>query len=260
MHEHLGRFSAAQGVVFIGRAQEKTAVFRTEKRRNGEGGSYPWIVKSTGMVNHFHFYSVDEDFGPFFIKFCSYFPYNTKLCFNGNHWAQQQAAKAGIGFTPLNNAFASVDDPAGLQQICDGLGPAQIQGLLNKWLAILPSPFTGADRAAGYSYDISVLQAEFSLTQMLDRPVSGRLFFEQVIGDDLGIGHPDHVGLVFDRRLRHKGRHPTPGRLPHPGHHRRGHPEPARGLQTHHHQAVPQRRTSPTHRDHDQRHPRLRHR
>ncbi len=39
MHEHLGWFSAAQGVVFIGRAQEKTAVFRTEKRRNGEGGS-----------------------------------------------------------------------------------------------------------------------------------------------------------------------------------------------------------------------------
>ncbi len=100
-----------------------------------------------------------------------------------------------------------------MQQICDGLGPAQIQGLLNKWLAILPSPFTGADRAAGYSYDISVLQAEFSLTQMLDRPVSGRLFFEQVIGDNLGIGRPDHVGLVFDRRLRHKGRHPTPGRF-----------------------------------------------
>ena len=103
-----------------------------------------------------------------------------------------------------------------MQQICDGLGPAQIQGLLNKWLAILPSPFTGADRAdraAGHSYDISVLQAEFSLTQMLDRPVSGRLFFEQVIGDNLGIGRPDHVGLVFDRRLRHKGRHPTPGRF-----------------------------------------------
>src|SRR5665811_1718314 len=76
------RFSATEGVVFIGRAQEKTAVFRTEKRRNGEGRSYPWIVKSTGMVNHYYFYAVDDDFGPFFIKFCSYFPYNAKLCFN----------------------------------------------------------------------------------------------------------------------------------------------------------------------------------
>jgi hypothetical protein len=213
MHEHLGRFTATEGVVFIGRAQEKTVVFRTEKRRNGEGGSYPWIVKSTGMVNHYYFYCVDQDFGPFFIKFCSYFPYNAKLCFNGNHWAQQQAVKAGIGFAPLDNAFASVDDPAALQQICDRLGPAQIQGLLDKWLKILPSPFTDADRAAGYRYDISVLQAEFSLTQMLDRPVSGRIFFEQVIRDNLDIGRPDHVGLVFDRRLVSRGLHRTPGRF-----------------------------------------------
>ena len=213
MHEHLAGFTKPEGVVFIGRAQEKTAVFRTEKRLNGQGLSYPWIVKSTGMVNHFYFYCVDEDFGPFFIKFCSYFPYNAKLCFNGNHWAQQQAAKAGIGFTPLDNAFAAVADPVGLQQVCDGLGPAQIQGLLDKWLGILPNPFTDADRAVGYRYEISVLQAEFSLTQMLDRPVSGRIFFEQVIRDNLDIGRPDHVGLVFDRHLVRSGPRPTPGRF-----------------------------------------------
>jgi hypothetical protein len=213
MHEYLGRFTAAQGVVFIGRAQEKTQLFRTEKRRNSEGRTYPWIVKSTGMVNHYYFYCVDEDFGPFFIKFCSYFPYNARLCFNGNHWAQRQAEKAGIGFTPLDNAFASVDDPAGLQQICDRLGPDQINALLDKWLALLPNPFTDADRGAGYSYDISVLQAEFSLTQMLDRPVSGRIFFEQVIRDNLDIGRPDQVGLVFKRHLVRKGPRPTPGRF-----------------------------------------------
>jgi hypothetical protein len=213
MHEHLGRFTGSEGVVFVGRAQEKTAVFRTERRINSEGRTYPWIVKSTGMVNHFYFYCVDADFGPFFIKFCSYFPYNAKLCINGHHWAQRQAANAGIGFTPLDNAFATVQDPGGLQQICDRLGPAQINALLDKWLAILPSPFTDADRGAGYRYDISVLQAEFSLTQMLDRPVSGRVFFEQVIRDNLDIGRPDQVGLVFDRRLVRRGRHPTPGRF-----------------------------------------------
>src|SRR5665811_2012199 len=107
------------------------------------------------MVNHFYFHCVDDDFGPFFIKFCSYFPYNAKLCINGNHWAQHQAGKAGIGFTPLDNAFATVDDPAGLQQICDRLGPDQINALLDKWLAILPGPFTDADRAAGYRYEKS---------------------------------------------------------------------------------------------------------
>lgn len=219
MHEHLADFEAAgrsEGVLFIGRAQEKTTLFRTEKRRDAEGRAYPWIVKTTGFVNHFYVYVVDADFGPFFLKFCSYFPYNAKLCVNGNEWAKRQATQAGIGFTALDNAFAAIDDPGdvtAVQAICSSLGPAQIDALLRKWLARVPHPFTPGDRAAGYRYDISILQAEFSLTQMLDRPVSGRIFFEQVIRDNLDLGRPDQVSLVFDRRLRRTGWHPTPGRF-----------------------------------------------
>ncbi|MGO9071835.1 hypothetical protein [Mycobacterium sp.] len=211
MHEYLERFTGTEGVVFIGRAQEKTPLFRTEKRRHLDGVSYPWIVKSTGMVNHFYFYCVDDDFGPFFLKFCSYFPYNAKLCINGNEWAKRQAFKAGIGFTALDNGFAAIDDPAVVQAICESLGPHEIDALLRKWLARLPHPFTANDRAAGYRYDISILQAEFSLTQMLDKPVSGRIFFEHVIRDNLDIGRPDQVTLIFGRRLMRRGPRATPG-------------------------------------------------
>ena len=80
-----------------------------------------------------------------------------------------------------------------MQAICDRLGPEQIDALLRKWLAILPHPFTAADRAAGYRYDISIWQAEFSLTQVLDRPLTGRVFFEHVIRDNLDPGRPDQV-------------------------------------------------------------------
>jgi hypothetical protein len=213
MAEHLAGFTAAEGVVFIGRAQEKTSMFRTEKRRDADGRSYPWIVKSTGVVNHFYFYCLDADFGPFFLKFGSYFPYNAKLCLNGHHWAQRQAARAGIGCTAMDNAFAAVDDIEALQAICDSLGPAQIHALLDKWLKILPNPFTDDDRDGGYLYDISILQAEFSLTQMLDAPVSGRVFFEHVIRDNLDVGRADQVGLIFARPIRRRGPRPTPGRF-----------------------------------------------
>ena len=211
MHEHLARFTGEEGVLFIGRAQEKTRLFRTERRRDAHGEAYPWIVKATGVVNQFYVYAVDADFGPFFLKFCSYFPYNAKLCLNGHEWAKRQAAKAGIGFTALDNGFATCADPAAVQAICDRLGPAQIDGLLRKWLAILPHPFTIDDRAAGYRYDISIWQAEFSLTQVLDRPISGRVFFEQVIRDNLDAGRPDRVALIFDRQVRRRGLSPTPG-------------------------------------------------
>jgi hypothetical protein len=173
-------------------------------------------VKTTGIINQWYFYCVDEDFGPFFLKFSSYFPYPGKLCINGNHWAQAQAAKAGIGFTALDNGFAALDDLEDLprlQAICDQLGPEQIDVLARKWFARLPHPFTAGDRAAGYRYDLSVLQAEFSLTQVLDKPVSGRIFFEQVIRDNLDIGRPDQVGLIFNRQIYRRGPRPTPGRF-----------------------------------------------
>src|SRR4051812_6405396 len=210
-HEHLVGFDRDEGVLFIGRAQEKTGLFRTEKRRGADGRAYPWIVRATGVVNHFYVYAVDADFGPFFLKFC--FPYNARLCINGHEWAKRQAAQAGIGHTALDNGFATCDDPAALQAVCDRLGPAQVQALLDKWLAILPGAFTERDRVAGYRYELSVLQAEFSLTQVLDRPVSGRVFFEQVIRDNLDAGRPDQVSLIFDRRLMRTGPRATPGRF-----------------------------------------------
>ncbi len=100
-----------------------------------------------------------------------------------------------------------------MQRICDRLSAAKIEAVVRKWLARLPHPFAAADRAAGYRYQLSVLQAEFSLTQVLDRPQSGRVFFEQVIRDNLDVGRPDKVGLVFDRKIIRRGGFATPGQF-----------------------------------------------
>ena len=87
--DYLRKFTRPEGVVFIGKAQEKTPVFRTERRRNeNTGATYPWLVRSTAMVNQFYLYCLDRDFGPFFLKFSTYFPYNAKLCLNGHEYAK----------------------------------------------------------------------------------------------------------------------------------------------------------------------------
>jgi hypothetical protein len=205
---YLARFTRSEGVLFIGRAQEKASVFRTEKRRNRQTGrTYAWIVPSTAIVNQFYIYAVDADFGPFFLKFSSYFPYTGRLCLNGHEYAKRQLAREGIAFEPLDNGFRSCADPARLQAICDGLSPERIEALLRKWLARLPNPYTPADRAAGYRYELSVLQAEVSLTQVFDRPLTGRTFFEEVIRENLDLGRPDQVSLIFKRRVSRR----TPG-------------------------------------------------
>src|SRR5262249_26224460 len=81
--------------------------------------------------------------------------------------------------------------------------------LLRKWLKRLPHPFPPRDRAAGYRYQLSILQAEFSLTQVLDQPVTGRIFFEEVIRENLDLGRPSQLSLVFNRSVSRR----TPGRF-----------------------------------------------
>ena len=208
--EHLGRFQGDEGILFVGIAQEKTRVFRTEKRHNPvTGASYGWLVRSTAMVNQFYWYGVDRDFGPFFLKFSSYFPYSAKVSLNGHEYLKRQATHRGLAYEPLDNGIAATADPKALQAICDGLSAAKIEAFIRKWLARLPHPFSPADRAAGYCYEVSLLQAEFALTQVLDRPLTGRIFFEEVIRENLDLGRPDQVGLIFDRRVTRK----TPGRF-----------------------------------------------
>src|SRR5438128_3321685 len=210
MAEQLARFQGDEGVVFVGKAQEKTPVFRTEKRVNPRTGQrYPWLVRSTAMVNHVYFYAVDRDFGPFFLKFGTYFPYTAKLCVNGHEYVKRQLAQRGIAYEALDNGILSCADPARLQALCDGLSAAKLAALLRKWLGRLPHPFAARDRRAGYRYDLSILQAEFSLTQVLDRPQTGRIFFEQVIRENLDLGRPDQVQLIFQRRVQKN----TPGRF-----------------------------------------------
>ena len=84
MQQRLRRFRSPEGVVFVGVAQEKMRVPRTIRKPFGQGGTIPWIAYSTALVNAYYFYCVDEDFGPFFLKFGSYFPYPAKLCLNGH--------------------------------------------------------------------------------------------------------------------------------------------------------------------------------
>ena len=219
--EYLRNWSGGEGLLYIGKAQEKARVLRTGQRHDpATGASYPWLYSTTAMVNYFYFYAVDDDFGPFFLKFCSYFPYNAKLCLNGHEYLKRQLTKQGIGFEALDNGILRCADPAAMQRLADGLTADKIDALLRKWLARLPHPFEASDREQGIRYDISMLQADFARTEVFDRPVAGRVFFEEVMRENLDMGRPDHVQLIFDRRVsrrtptRHRTRVITDGVIP----------------------------------------------
>jgi hypothetical protein len=151
---YVARAAGRDGIVLIGKVQEKTTTFRTTKGQGPRSRDrYPRLFRTTAMVHQYYFYGVDEDFGPFFFKFSSYFPYTAKFCLNGHEYLKRQLTRAGIAYEPLDNGIRSCADPARLQALADGLSAEKIEALVRKWLARLPQPFTAAERAAGYDYE-----------------------------------------------------------------------------------------------------------
>ena len=133
------------GIVFVGVAQEKAQTFQAKKVE----GQFQFTRDKSVYVNHYYFYIDDADFGPLFIKVCSYAPWGIKLCLNGHEWAKRQLEKRQLAFEALDNGFLSCADPQKLQEICDSLGPDDIDRLFRKWLNRLPLPLRAEDRLAG---------------------------------------------------------------------------------------------------------------
>ena len=201
----LMRRAAATGrsqVVAIGVAQEYQRVFTGTKSETGTGAVWFSYQRADRRVTCYYFYLWDADFGPAFIKICAYFPYPGKIWINGHEWAKRQATHAGIGFRELSNGFAACEDPQALQEICDRLGPEEIAAFADRWWARLPLPFTAADRQAGYWWDISMRQIECAKTIVFTAPRHARAFFEALAADNLDIGRPDNMEIIFDRQVR----------------------------------------------------------
>jgi hypothetical protein len=204
MGPHLRRQAATgrSGVAAIGVAQEFQRVWTAVQGKTSTGTPRWSFYKADRRVTCYYFYLWDTDFGPAFIKICAYFPYPGKVWINGHEWAKRQATKAGIPFAELSNGFASCADPQALQDICDRLGPGTINVFVQRWLARLPVPFTHKDQDAGYWWETSMRQVEVSRTIVFDAPRHARGFFEALIVDNLDLGRPHNVEIIFGRRIR----------------------------------------------------------
>lgn len=199
-HAYLAHFERKQGVVLIGKAQEKALGYKGQRK---DHGTKVWFEYSRQSLNvtYYYFYILDEEFGLFFIKVCTYFPFDVKVCFNGHEWAKQQLRKESIGFEALNNGFLSCENPERLQVICHQLNAQKIQALFDRWVEQLPWPLSPEQRAAGYAHQLSIWQLEVSRTQVFQDPEQGWALVEALIRDNLDLGRPERVSLIFERKV-----------------------------------------------------------
>lgn len=198
------------GVVVIVAAQEVQRVFMG--RQNGKGTHGKAVnfsfEKTDRAVTVYYFYVLDPQFGAGFIKLCTYFPYPGKVWLNGHEWAKRQAEAAGLAYSQLANGFSACDEPAHLQAICDQFGSIHVQAFFDRWITQIPVPLTPRDQRCGYWWELSMRQVEVSRTMVFDQPRHARAFFEALVADNVGIGRPEQMSMVFARQVRKTTKEP----------------------------------------------------
>lgn len=214
-HQLAAAAEGRAGVVLVGKAQERTDVWRgwvdRSSPRTIKGHPHFCFARQSAVPDHWYFHIWDHDWGPVFIKLATYAPYGLWVMANGHEWAKRQLSRSGVGFRELDNGLWAVDDARAARRVCARLGSGHVRGLIGRWLPTLPSPLTTEDRRAGFWWSFSVRQIEVADTAVFDRPQAGRAWFEAAVRDHLDLGRPDKVKVVFARTLKLRGKNPTPG-------------------------------------------------
>jgi hypothetical protein len=205
------------GLVLVGKAQERTSSWRgfVDDSHAAHRPNHPHISwrRQSSVPDHWYLYFSDAEWGPAFLKLCSYAPYPLWCCANGPEWAKRQLAKAGIGFEALDNGLRAVADSVAAHRICARLGAGHLRDLLRRMTAAMPDPLTLEDRRAGFDWRFSIGQLEVSDTAVFDQPRRARAWFEAAIAGHLDLGRPERVSLVVDRTVVNRGKRKTPGRF-----------------------------------------------
>jgi len=205
--EHLDKYPWKEGVFFIGKAQEKVKVPQGKWVPRKKNPDKKWYQLHWGyvMVNQYYFYFRDKDWGVGFIKFSSYAPFCGRFYINGHEYVKCQLEDRGIEFEPLDNGVGKCEDPKAAQRIADGITARKLRLLIRKWIRIVPNPldFIAKSRCGKtLTYEISMLQTEIAVTQLWKRAADGLQFFEQVIRENIDLGRPEKVGVIFGKQIR----------------------------------------------------------
>ena len=244
------------GLVLMGKAQERTSVWRgyVDDTHAGHRRSHPHMAwrRQSSVPDHWYFYFSDPEWGPAFVKMCTYAPYPLWCCANGHEWAKCQLAKAGIGFEALDNGLRSVEDPAAAHRICASLSAGHLRGLLARMMAVVPDPLV-RPRPRGRLRVVLLHRPARSLRHCGLRPTASGPGL--VRGRHRRPSRPrsSRAGLFGRRPHGRQPRHTQDtGALCHRGHHPRRRPSAPDPLQVIEGQGLSERRPRPPCRDHGQ--------
>src|SRR5499427_6471283 len=135
------RFGSRFGIVVILTSRENARV--AVSYPTASGGNRSEVC--TRFVWQYYFYLRDQDWGRLFLRICPYFPFNARVCVNQHEWLARRLQEEGICFRKAANALVQCADPERLQQLADGLTPADLEVPIQRWLRELVPFYASSD-------------------------------------------------------------------------------------------------------------------
>jgi hypothetical protein len=193
------RFGARFGIVVILKSRENARI--AVSYPTSSGGNR--IEVCTRFVWQYYFYLRDQDWGRLFLRICPYFPFNARVCVNQHEWLARRLQTEGIDFRKADNAFVQCADPERLQQLADGLTPADLEVPLQRWLRELVPFYASSDpnRVVDCVYRLFASQVEYCTNLIFKERTALDRLAERLLDLNRSIGRPDKLGTIFGHRI-----------------------------------------------------------
>lgn len=118
-----------------------------------------------------YYYFLDKNFGRFYVRIQTWFPFTIQVYVNGHDWLAQQLTHRGIGFEQRDNAFTKLDNPQAAQKLADRFERLNWQATLDRWARLVNPLLRVKDSLVRFfSYRWVIDQAEYSTDVIFQSP------------------------------------------------------------------------------------------
>jgi predicted transcriptional regulator len=166
----------------------------------------PWHDKSTGKTFlksdvskclHYYIYFIDEQLGFGYIRIPTWCPFRLQIYFNGHNLLAGKLKAQGIGYTMIDNAFDSIEDPAKAQELSDSLTVEELHRKFDE----LAWKYCPVYKELGLRYHWSVMQAEYATDIVFGKQDDLQPIYNEIIATAIHTVKPDNVATFLGQKL-----------------------------------------------------------
>jgi predicted transcriptional regulator len=166
----------------------------------------PWHDKQSGKTFlksdvskciHYYIYFIDELLGLGYIRIPTWCPFRLQIYFNGHNLLASKLKEHGIGYTMIDNAFDSIEDPVKAQELSDSIS---VEALHRKFDE-MAWKYCPVYKELGLRYQWGVMQAEYATDLVFCKQEDLQPVYREIIATAIHTVKPDNIATFLGQKL-----------------------------------------------------------